>query len=300
MKKILYTFLVAALILVSAPTVFATSDMYYTNNENLSMTEKQYNNLLNLGFTEKQIERMDYETFEKNKDIEARIVATDKKYVKTTTIMRNGIKSYTSEYLTEEEMMDEVQAAKEQPPYSPRSVSGTYYNGAAETDYKVIISRIINLNDYTMRYKLDAYWYTIPSTRSYDIMGIGIEANKVQINSGIDFREDWWTTSNTTGYTLANSPKILSTGGAVLFPLPSGSLDSLEQYMYFNVDKKAGVNTVNYLKATGDYAHATVTVSNNAYNYMTVNVAGGIVIDNPYANSFDEMDEAVATFVGTW
>lgn len=299
-KKILYKFLVAALILVSAPAVLATSDMYYTNNEGYSMTEKQYNNLLNLGFTEKQIERMDYETFQKNKDIEARIVARDIKYIKTTTIMRNGIKFHTSESLTEEEMLSEVQAAKEQPPYSTRGVPGTYYNGAAETDYKAIQMVIVNVDDYTMRYKLDTYWYIMPNNRSYDIMGIGIEANKVQINSGIDFREDWWTPSDTAGYTTANYPKIQNTGGVVLFPLPSGSLDSLEQYMYFTVDKKPGVGTVYDLTATGDYAHATVTVSNNAYNYMSVNYVTGIEIDTPYANSFDEMDEAVANFVGTW
>ena len=300
MKKILYTFLVAALILVSAPAVLATSDVYYTNNEGYSMTEKQYNNLLNQGFTEKQIERMDYETFQENKDIEARIVAIDKKYVKTTTIMRNGIKTYTSESLTEEEMLKEVQAAKEQPPYSPRFVPGTYYNGAAETDYKAIQTVIANLDDDTMRYKLDTYWYIMPSNRSYDIMGIGIEATKVQINSGIIFREDWWTTSNTTDYTTGKYTKIGNTGGVILFPLPSGSIETLEQYMYFTVDKKPGVSTVYSLTATGDYAHATVTVSNNAYNYMSVNVAGGIEIDSPYANSFDEMDEAVAGFTGTW
>ena len=300
MKKILYTFLVAALILVSAPAVLATSDVYYTNNEGYSMTEKQYNNLLNQGFTEKQIERMDYETFQENKDIEARIVAIDKKYVKTTTIMRNGIEVHTSEFLTEENMMQEVQAAKEQPPYSPRFVPGTYYNGSAYTDYKAIQTVIANLNDDTMRYKLDSYWYIIPNNRSYDIMGIGIEAPKVQINSGIYFREDWWTTGDEAGYTTAHYPKTENTGGSVLFPLPSGSLETLEQFMYFTVDKKPGVNTVTDLTATGDYAHATVTVSNNAYNYMSVNVAGGIVIDSPYANSFDEMYEAVANFVGTW
>lgn len=300
MKKILYTFFVAALILVCTPNVHATSDVYYTNNEGLSMTENQYNNLLNQGFSKKQIERMDYDTFEKNKDIEAQIVAMDKKYVKTTTIMRNGMEFHTSEILTEEDMMEEVQAAKEQPQYSPRFVPGTYYNGSAYTDYKAIQTIIANLDDDTMRYKLDAYWFIIPSNRSYDIMGIGIEAPKVQINSGIDFREDWWTTGDVAGYTTGTYPKIQNTGGLVMFPLPSGSLETLEQYMYFTVEKKPGVNTITNLVATGDYAHSTATVSNNAYNYISVNVAGGIEIDNPYANSFDEMNEAVANFAGTW
>ena len=299
-KKILYTFLIAALILVSAPEVYATSDVYYTNREGISMTEKQYHNLLNQAFTEKQIERMDYETFNKNKDIEAEIVAEKTNYVKTTTFIRNGIEFHTSTLLTEEEIMQEVEAAKEQPPYAPKGVPGTYYNGNSYDSYKVIQTVIVNLDDETMRYKVNSYWLTIPTTRSYDIMGIGIEASKVQINSGIDFRQDWWTTSNTSDYSTVRYSKTQNTGGTVLFPLPSGSLQSLEAYMYFEVDKKPGVNTVYSLEATGDYAHATATVTNNVYNYMTVNYINGIEIDNPYANSYDYMPEAVASFSGTW
>ena len=134
------------------------------------MTEIQYNNLLGQGFTEKQIERMDFETFEKNKDIGARIVAIDKKYVKTTTTMRNGIQIHTSQILTEEEIMEEVQAAKEQPPIQPRYVPGSYNNGSSYNTYKALQTVISNLDDDTMRYKLDTYWFTMPSTRSYDIM----------------------------------------------------------------------------------------------------------------------------------
>ena len=151
-----------------------------------------------------------------------------------------------------------------------------------------------------MRYKLDTDWLQIPSQRSYDIMGIGIEASKVQINASIAFRQDWWTSSNTTGYGLACYPKTQSTGGLVMFPLPSGSLQTLESYMYFTVDKKPGVSTVYSLTATGDYAHATSSVTNNVYNYMSVNVATGIIVSSPYANSYDDMDEAVAQFSGTW
>ena len=179
-------------------------------------------------------------------------------------------------------------------------ISGSYYNGLSYNDYRVIQTRIANLDDETMRYKLDADWLQIPSQRSYDIMGIGIEASKVQINTGIAFRQDWWTTSNTTGYGLACYPGTRNTGGFVMFPLPSGSLQSLESYMYFTVDKKPGVSTVTSLNAAGDYAHATTSVTNNVYNYISINVATGLFVNSPYANSYDEMPEAVAQFVGTW
>lgn len=299
MKKILYTFLVAALILVSAPEVLATSDIYYTNNEGLSMTEEQYNNLLNQAFSEKQVESMDLQTFTDNKDIQAQIVAQVKKYVKTTTSVRNGIEFHTSEFLTEDEIMQEVEATKNNPPYPSRDATGTYYNGIAYTSYKVVQTYIVNLDDDTMRYKVDIHWLQIPTTRSYDIMGIGIESNKVQINSGLNFRETWWA-SNSEHYATSCYPKYENTGGTVMFLLPSGSLQSLEAYLYFTVDKKAGVNTVTTLSAAGDYAHATTSVSDDAYNYFSTNIVTGIEIDNPYANSYDEMSEAVASFVGTW
>jgi hypothetical protein len=282
------------------PTVYASTEVYYTNNEGLDMTEQQYNNLLNQGFTEKQIERMDYQTFTDNKDIEASIVAQTKYYYKTTTTMRNGIQFHTSQLLTKEEMEAELQAKKEQNPYSPRDVYGTYYNGASYDDYKVLLVTITNLDDDTMRYKLDTYWQQMPYTRSHDIMGIGVEASKVQINSIIAFRQDWRTGSDVSEYSMGCYPKTESTGGSVLFQLPSGSLSLLESYMYFTVDKIPGVNTVTSLTATGDYAHATATVSNDALNYYTVNHIGGIVLYSPYANSYDTIPNAYAYFDGTW
>ena len=300
MKKFLYMFLFATLVLL-APAVYASSEVYYTNNEGLGMTENQYNNLLNQGFTEKQIERMDYETFNKYKDIEATIVAQKKQYVKTTTRMRNGIQTHTSQILTEDEMNAEVQAEKERNPYSLRGATGTYYNGAAQNSYKIIFTTSAYLSTYdVMRYKLDTYWQMMPTTRSYDIIGIGIEAAKVQIDSLIDCRQDWRTSSDVSGYNTVCMPKTEGNGGSAMIDLPSGSLHILESYIYFTVDKIPGVNTVTSLTATGDYAHATLDVSSNAYNYYNVNYVNGIEIDNPYANSYDDMNEAKAYFEGTW
>jgi len=227
-KKILYMFLFAALILIT-PTAYASNEVYYINNEGLEMTEIQYNNLLNQGFTEKQIERMDYATFIKNKDIEATIVAQKKQYVKTTTTMRNGIQYNTSQILTEEEMNQEIAAEKEQNPFSPRGASGSYYNGAASNNYKIIFATIAYLTDNdTMRYKLDTYWQTMPSNRSNDIIGIGIESSKVQIATSIDFRQDWRTSSDVAGYGISCIPKTQFTGGSAMFTLTSGSLSLLE------------------------------------------------------------------------
>ena len=92
MRKILYIVGLATMILINATAVSASNDIYYTSQKNIEMTEQEYNNLLNLGFTEDQINWMDRETFLDNKDIEATPVAHEKLIVKTTTVIRNGIK----------------------------------------------------------------------------------------------------------------------------------------------------------------------------------------------------------------
>ena len=74
MKKYLYSIVFATLILMSTTVVKASNEVYYTNRENVEMTEKEYSNLLGLGFTEKQIYRMDEKTFLENKDIEGTVL----------------------------------------------------------------------------------------------------------------------------------------------------------------------------------------------------------------------------------
>jgi len=297
LKKLLYTFLFIALVLFNATEVFASSEVYYTNREGIQMTQAEYNNLLSVGFTERQIERMDYDTFINNKDIEGTLLSEVKSYVKTTTVMRNGIQYSSSEILTEDEMLEEVARKKEQP---TRYASGNYYDGLAYDTYKLVTTRIANIDDDTMRYKIDADWLVMPDVRSYDIMGIGIEANKVQRDSSIYFRQDWLTASGTFGHGDGCYPKEQTTGSSVMFKLPSGSLQTLESYAYFHVSKRSGVGVVTSLYASGDYAHATSNVTDAVYNYFSINYGSGLVISSPYHNSYDAMALSQATFLGSW
>ncbi len=297
LKKILYMFLITALVLFTTTAVQASSEVYYTNREGIQMTQDEYNNLLSVGFTERQIERMDYETFSDNKDIEGTLLSEVRQYVKTTTVMRNGIQHHTSEILTEDEMLEELASRKEQ---SSRYASGNYYDGLAYDTYKLVTTRIANIDDNIMRYKIDTDWLEIPSMRSYDIMGIGMESNKVQLYTTIYFRQDWEKTNGDFGHSTSCAPKEESTGASVLFKLPSGSLRQLESYAYYHVTKKTGVNQVTSLYASGDYAHATSSVTNAVFNYYSINYISGIEIDSPYHNSYDSMALSQATFLGTW
>lgn len=301
MRKFLYILTFTTLIIISTTKVNASNEAYYINHENIEMTEQEYNNLRELGFSEGQIYRMDYQTFIDNKDIEATLLSETKQYVKTTITIRNGIKHYSSQIVSENDYLTSMQTHLQEPINSPNT-SGSYYDGMTMDEYQVLTTMIASIDDNTMRYKLDVEWLDMPSTRSWDIIGIGIEAAKVQIQSLVIFREDWITTGDYYGHTLDCCPKEENTGGSVMFKLPSGSLRLLESYVYFNVTKKLNVGTLTSVVALGDYAHAITNISdeNDAYDYYTVNYIGGIEVDEPYANSYIGALEAEAMFVGTW
>ena len=298
MRKILYTFLIVGALLFYATKVNALENPYYTNNNGLEMTEQQYHNLLELGFTAKQIERMDYTTFQDNKDLEATLESETINYYRTTTTMRNGFEYYTTQLISEEQYKEELQLQLEHPTGLDRS--GNYYNGVSANSYKYIITRISSVGDDYKRYKVDADWDIMPNKRSFDVMGIGLENDKVAMSTSIIFRQDWTYTGGSTGYDASCYPKETSYGALVAFQLPSGSLTSLQSYAYYNVMKKPNVGLITSLYATGDYAHATATSDSGVRYYMDIYDSVGIEIDSPYATYYDEIVPAIATFLGEW
>ena len=299
MKKFSYILLIAALMLINAKNVQASNEVYYINRENIEMTEEEYNTLLELGFTEAQIDRMDYDEFESNKDLDATLVAQTEQLVKTTVTIQNGIKTYHSEVVTENQMQQEMVMQSMGPTYGT-NISGSFEDGISYSMFKRLTTYIVCLGGYMMRYKMDMQYVTIPSERYYDIIGIAVEPTKVYVASVLIFREDHITTGGTFGHNEAGYTKTETTGGSILFELPSGSLDTLESYIYFNVNKKTGVGTITTLGAYGDYAHAYSSVTDDVYDYYTLNHGSGFVFDNPYGGTFDDTTMAVGTFVGTW
>lgn len=298
MKKYLYSIVFATLILISTTVVKASNEVYYTNRENIEMTEEEYNNLLGMGFTEKQIYRMDQETFLENKDIQGTILSEAGKYLKQTTIMRNGIKTYRTEEITEEEAIEEARLQSQEPTRGP---SGNYYDGVFATNVIYVKNKIIGISNAYMRFKIDVEWLTMPSHRYNDIIGIGFHSSDVRISSVINFREDWLTSNNTFGHDLVCAPKSESTGGSAIFALPSGSLVQLESYLYFNVTKQDGVGTITDLYTSGSYAHAYNYVNGNIlFNYYHMYYGGGLDIDTLYDNDYDITTPAYASFHGTW
>ena len=298
MKKYLYSIVFATLILMSTTVVNASNEVYYTNKQNIEMTEKEYNNLLGLGFTENQIATMEEEEFIANKDIEGTILGEAKKYFKTTTYMRNGIKTMVRKEISYEEAMEAKELLTQNPSKGP---SGNYYNGIFDDSVTTTTTRIIGINNTYMRFKVDNEWYSTPSERYYDIIGIGIESNKVQIATSILFRQNWTKADGTNGQDTTGYPKSINTGGLAIIKLPTGSITNLESTLYFNVSKKSGVGTITLLYAGGDYAHAISNVNpNTLINYLTASVTSGIIINGGYSTSYLEHSSAAASFVGTW
>ena len=300
MKKYLYSIVFATLILVSTTVVKAANEVYYTNKENIEMTEEEYNNLLGLGFTEKQIYRMDEQEFLNNKDIEGTVLSVSEKYFRNYTILRNGITTYRSEEISEEEAIRdrELQAEKIQYRSGP---AGNYYDGVVATTTIQVKAKIIGIASTRMRLMTDIDWYTMPTYRYNDIIAAGFRSTQVQFASTIVFREDWRDSNGNDGYTGGCSPKQESTGGSAIFGLPSGSLSQLEAYLYFNVKKANGVGTITELYTSGDYAHGTSYVSeSNLYNHYDVSQPIGISIDSTYGSYYQSNSAAQAKFVGTW
>lgn len=300
MKKILYIVGIASLMLFNTAVVNASNEVYYTNRENIEMTEEEYNNLLGLAFSEEQIERMDLEEFLANKDLHGEIIGTEEKLIETTVTIQNGIKTYSNRVISEDEYLQNASMQIQQPTYSP-NVSGYFYDGLSWTTIRALESFIVSVNDDYMRYKADLKWLQVPSDRYYDIIGVGIEAAKVQISSLIVFREDYKRTNGEYGYTKLCTPKSSSTGASVIFQLPSGAMEWIEAYTYFNVTKKNQSNTITSLAAVGDYAHGYSSVTpTTLYSNHSVNYIGGIVISSSYDSDFDDTATANASFVGTW
>ena len=299
MKKYLYNLVLASLILMSTTVVKAANEVYYVNRYNIEMTEREYNNLLTLGFTDKYIDGMKEEEFIANKDLEATPISSSKKYFMTTTAMRNGIKVTTTREIAEEEAMREVELQSQRVPY--RGPAGNYYDGVLSNSVFTMTVNITAIGSIYMRFMNNYEWLTMPTDRNYDVIGIGIEDNKVQMANSIVFNEQWYTTDGVHHTTEICTPKDTSTGGLAIFKLPNDSIQTLYMAGYFNVRKKANVGTITSLYATGDYAHAISSVTpSNLLSHVSINSSVGIMIDSTYGSSFLSNPAVSASFQGTW
>lgn len=288
MNKFIYSCFAVLLLGITTPIVNAGT--YYTNYNNIEMTENEYNNLVELGFTEDEIYLMGNTEFEANKDIEATLVSATEKYYKTTTIIQNGITTTSSEVISKEQYELEKDATP---------VTRSIYNGLVTTDYKHMLMEMSQLDDNEMRLKITLTWLNIPSTRSNDIIGIGFEQSVVGLNSSIYFQQNY-TNSSGSHSSVTSIPQEFSTGVSSVFDLPNGTISALSSYMYIDVRKNDDDETITDMDAGGDYAHATSTISETNAKKHTVNHISGIVLQSSIQDYYDGINVATASFIGTW
>ena len=219
------------------------------------------------------------------------------KYYKTITVVNAGDNilysmvnnnSYTEE-ITEEEYNN----------YDPNSIIVPlgYSDGYTETTYKKMTSSITK-NGTKYRYKVVLDWKTMPSTRSYDIIGIGFPAS-VEPGFSATFNQNYCYTNGDCYTSVAHTPYVGVNGVGASFSLPSGSLVSLRQTLYADMIKSDSTSTIVAQYAYGDYSHATSSISSsNATRYVVS--AGGIVLESAIEGYYDEINKATATWTGTW
>ena len=221
-KKCIYFIIAIFALTLSINSVNAD---VYENYFGINMTSEQYNNLLNLGFSENEIYYMSEETFEINKDLNATLLTKNQTYYKTIYTDLNG-NPLTTE-ITKNEYENQ----------SPMNARGTIV-----TEYKTMVTTISQNGNY-FRYKVSLGWNNMPSTRSYDIIGIGFD-DPVYIYSPVYFAyaycfSDGSCTSSADYYHRTKT----STGGSVVYKLPTSNIIGLEAVLYYDVAKNTS-NTI--------------------------------------------------------
>ena len=182
-----------------------------------------------------------------------------------------------------------------------RDPVGAYYDGMIMNSVIVMTTKIVNVDEDTMRFMHNVNWLVLPTDKHHDIIGIGFDSSKVQFDSIIVCKQEWVDEDYETYYDYTCSPKYVNTGGLAVIKLPEATILSLESNIYFNVIKQNNAGTITSLYAVGDYAHAVSDVTpTNLLSHITVNDSSGIIIDATYADNFEAISPAVAAFIGTW
>ena len=221
------------------------------------------------------------------------LVAETIKYYKTTSYNSN-YSLYSANQLNHP-VTTSVEITKEEYENSDQEAYNTL-SAYVETNYKKMTTSIYK-NGSFYRYKLDVDWKTMPSSRSYDIIGIGMNKS-VTIASSIFFNQYYCFSNGECKNNSAFYSKKTSTGGGASFKLPSGGLTVLKSTLYFDVKKNVSA-TILQQNAYGDYSHATSSInSSNSQNYNIGSI--GISLANSITKHYDNISVAEAIWDGNW
>lgn len=284
-------FLLSIAFIASLPIMVKANEteenIYYTNKNGISMTEREYNNLLNLGFKDFEIQNMNLEKFNANKDY-------DDAFLEVETH-----RYYKTEYSTiDGSVISNQEITKYEYEHANLNCRG---DGEVITNYKDLTSSITYVNSNAKRYRASMTWLSMPSVRSYDIIGAGFSDANIYVSSSYPDLDTTYCTSGNNCTTIGTgyAYKVTSSGAGASFKLPSGTIISLYSTMYYDVAKSNPSNTITYLRMAADYAHATSNVTANQSKQYSLGYSG-LYLDGSIMNYYDAMDCAVATWSGSW
>lgn len=266
-------------LLVSIACIGQVNATNYENYFGIEMTVEEYNTLANLGFTEDEIYYMNEETFIENRNLNASLISENQKYYKTIYNDLSG-NPYTVEITKEE--------------YENQPTANT--RATVNTEYKTMVTTISE-NGSKLRFKVSVAWKKTPSTKSFDIIGIGFE-DDLYIDSSIYLNYYWCSVSGscTTDATYYNK-KTRTTGGAGVFDFPD-SASTLTAALYYDVSKNTS-STLTSLQMCGDYSHATSNVNVGNISDYDISIYG-IELGPSITTSYDNIPCAISTWSGSW
>ena len=164
------------------------------------------------------------------------------------------------------------------------------------TEYKYMETSIL-ANGSHYRYKNILLWKKYRKTRSYDIMSIGYPSNVKPYMAGT-FSQYYCIAGGSCKTESNGSFLNFDNAIGVSFKLPSGTLTSLKETLYFDVKKNTNA-TITAQSASGDYAHAqktTTLTESKKYSAST----SGIYLASSVRNKYDEIPEAHVSWNGSW
>ena len=293
-------FIILMFILISIPKWIKALDIYnnnYINSEGVQMSETQVNNLRKLGFTDPEIENMDEEEFLNNKNLEGEVVALTIKYYKTEKYIPGGnpqlIQNINKSIIvTTEITKEEFENCNNE----PKITQNDFSTNVVSTEYKSMYSTITSING-RYRYKNYVTWKKLPFWRTIDIIGLGIEKEKVYPISSTSYFKAYYSDGGAS--TKSGTWKKSPTGYAVTFDWPSYNLIAEKFYvtLYFEVDKQNENKNINVLNAYGDYSHCQGTCGSTASIGVSIG-DGGLSISGSVSSKFDAISTSQATLTG--
>ncbi|MED3550124.1 hypothetical protein [Cytobacillus praedii] len=259
MKKITVMLIMIIGFLLIGSNAFASE---IKNVNGINFSEKDLENLRSIGYTDQQLNLMAEEEYLANKDTKGELVSSDIKYIKTIYPDENNLDESITIELDKETFEAELEAELE----AEENEMGTMAaKDEKSTEYLLLETQIFSI-EYGKKYQLrnTATWKKIPTTRRWDISGIGF-GSQWQGLPETKYAKQMWTKCDTlnrctddySDYGSSSSYwQTNATGYAHKMNLPDNEgtqyVRNISSYALFQVQKISSTSSVS---AYGHYSH---------------------------------------------